>query len=462
MKTGTHLELRARMKGQVVAPGEAGWDLARQAWNLAVDQRPALVALPESAQDVVAVVGFARRHGLRLAPQGTGHNAGPLGPLEDAVLVKTSRMRCVAIDPETRTARVDAGVLWMEVTEAAAEHGLAALAGSSPDVGVVGYSLGGGVSWLTRKHGLAANSITAVELVTADGRLVRADADHHPELFWALRGGGGSFGVVTALEFRLYPITEVYAGVLFFPLERASEVLHAWRVWTEDVPDEVTSVGRILHFPPLEDLPEHLRGRSFAVVEATVLGDEADGAGLIAPLRALGPELDTFATIHVRALARLHMDPESPVPAIGDGSLLTDLPAAAVDAFVGAAADPAAGLLTAELRHLGGALGRAAPEHGALASLAGEYLFFAAGFVTTPELGALVEAGVGWAKVALAPWEARQMYLNFAETRRAGGSFHADDAYRRLREVKAAYDPGDLFRSNHPVPPAEVEQARAA
>src|SRR5687767_10118689 len=192
--------LRARMTGHAVTPADPEWDVARQAWNLAVDQRPAIVALPESADDVVAVVRYARAHGLRIAAQGTGHNAGPLGPLDGTVLVKTSRMRGVTVDPDARTVRVDAGVLWQEATNAAAEHGLAALAGSSPDVGVVGYSLGGGISWLARKHGIGANQVTAIELVTADGRFVRADAENEPDLFWALRGGGGAFGVVTAIE----------------------------------------------------------------------------------------------------------------------------------------------------------------------------------------------------------------------------------------------------------------------
>ena len=259
----------------VVLPHDPRWNEARVAWNLAVDQQPAAVALPESAADVMAVVRWARSRGLRVAPQGTGHNAAAMGSLAHTVLVKTERMRGVEIDAERRIARVEAGVLWAEVSEAAAEHGLAALAGSSPDVGVVGYSLGGGISWLARRYGLAANSVTAVELVNADGELVRADADNESELFWALRGGGGSFGVVTALEFQLYPIAEVYAGVLFFPIERGKEVLHAWRNWLEDVPDEVTSVGRFLQFPPIPDIPEPLRGGSFVVVEATSLLDEA-------------------------------------------------------------------------------------------------------------------------------------------------------------------------------------------
>jgi FAD/FMN-containing dehydrogenase len=187
---------------------------------------------------------------------------------------------------------------------------------------------------------VAANSVTAVELVTPDGRLLRADADHEPDLFWAVRGGGGSVGVVTALTMELYPVAELYAGALFFGIERTSEVLHAWREWTDTVPDEVTSMGRLLRLPPLPEVPELLRGRAFALVEAAYLGDAAAGAGLVRPLRELGPELDTFATIPAPALSRLNVDPEQPIPSVGDGALLTDFPAAAIDTLV-ALAGPA-------------------------------------------------------------------------------------------------------------------------
>ena len=209
--------------------------------------------------------------------------------LHDTILVKTHRMRVVEIDPDRRRARAQAGALWADVVGPAAEHGLAALAGSSHDVGVVGYCLGGGLSWLARKHGLAANSVVAVQIVTADGRVVVADANHDADLFWAVRGGGGSFGIVTAIELALYPVDELYAGMLAFPVERAAEILRAWREWVRTVPDEATSVGRILHFPPLEDIPEPMRGQSFVVVEMAYLGDEASASELLAPLRALGP-----------------------------------------------------------------------------------------------------------------------------------------------------------------------------
>ena len=442
----------ARTSIKLVEPGDPEWDLARQAWNLAVDQRPAAVAFPESADDVIAVVAYARAHGLRVAAQGTGHNAAPLGPLDDTVLVKTSRMRGVRVDPEARTVRVEAGVLWQEATNAAAEHGLAALAGSSPDVGVVGYSLGGGISWLARKHGLSANSIVAVEIVTADGRLVRADAEHETDLFWAVRGGGGSFGVVTALELRLFPIEEVYAGVLFFPLERASEVLHAWRAWTDGMPDEVTSVGRILQFPLLPDLPDFLRGRSFAVVEATSLLGEDETARLLEPLRALGPEIDTFATIPASSLSKLHMDPEEPVPGKGDGMLLADLTGEAIDAFVAAAAGSA--LISAEIRHLGGALRRSSPDHGAADVIDGSFIMFAVGIPMHAEMAEAIEASIDAVKAALEPWKADTMYMNFSERPLDPRRVLKQESYRRARRVKAAVDPADVFRSNHPIPPA--------
>jgi FAD/FMN-containing dehydrogenase len=446
--------LRARLWGELVLPGDEAWDEARLAWNLAVDQRPAAVALPETADDVVEIVDFAREHGFRVAPQGTGHNAAPLGWLDETILLKTTSMRRVEIDPESRSARVEAGVLWDEVTAAAAEHGLAALAGTSPDVGVVGYSLGGGVSWLARKHGLAANSITGVELVTADGQLVRADADNEPDLFWALRGGGGNFGVVTSLEFRLYPIADVYAGWLIWPVERATEVLTAWQEWTETVPDEVTSIGRIINVPPLPSIPETLRGRSLAVVEATLIGDEADGAALLAPLRALGPELDTFGTMPASALSTLHRDPERPVPGVGDGLLLDGITADTVAAIADCVGTDSP-LTSVELRHLGGALRRTAPGSGVLATVDADYLLFAVGSAPTAELAEAVAREIALLQGAVARWDAGRTNMNFAQQPRSGRSLFGEDGYARLRQAKAIVDPDNLFHANHQVEPAQ-------
>jgi FAD/FMN-containing dehydrogenase len=436
----------------LVHPHDPGWDEARRAWNLAVDQQPVAVALPESVEDVVAVVRWARSRGLRVAPQATGHSAGAMGSLAHTVLVKMERMRGVEIDAAKRRARVAAGTLWAEVTAAAAEHGLAALAGSSHDVGVVGYSLGGGISHLARKHGLAANAVTAIELVNREGEVVRADAENQHELFWALRGGGGSFGVVTAIEITLLPIEKVYAGVLFFPIERGAEVLHAWRRWVDNVPDEVTSIGRFLQFPPIPNIPEPLRGNSFVVVEATYIGDEESGAELLRPLRELGPVMDTFATIPVEQLQELHMDPPAPVPGHGDGMLLNDLPAYAIDQLVAVAgARSGSPLISVEVRHLGGALARKSQGHGALPSIEADFALFAVGMTPTPEAMAAVKGHVEFVQTAMSQWDAGRDYLSWTERRERGERLFGPITYRRLQAVKAAVDPDDLFRSNHPV-----------
>src|SRR5574338_334555 len=201
MLTATRFEtLSARMSGRVVTSSDAAWDATRQVFNLAMDLSPAAVALPLDVSDVVAAVDHARVSGLRVAPQATGHNADAYGSLEDTLLVDVRELQEISIDVPARRVRVGAGVKWERVAPGLSEHGLAALHGSSPDVGVAGYSLGGGMGWYARMFGLQTNSVTAVELVTADASLVRADANHEVDLFWALRGGGGNFGVVTALE----------------------------------------------------------------------------------------------------------------------------------------------------------------------------------------------------------------------------------------------------------------------
>lgn len=443
--------LATDLDGTLVRPGDPTWDAARQAWNVAVDQNPVAVVLAGSVRDVQATVLAARELGVRVAPQSTGHNAPPLGPLTDTILLKTSALRGVHVDPDAQVVRAEAGAMWMDVTPAAAKHGLAALAGSAPDVGVAGYTLGGGLSWLGRAKGLAANSVRALEVVTADGALRRVDAEHDADLFWALRGGGGSFAVVTALEFALYPISEVHAGVLFFPIERAEEVLQAWREWVPTLPDEVTSIGRLLKFPPLPELPPHLSGQAFVVVEAACLLDAAAADELLAPLRALGPALDTFRPTPIEELSALHMDPPGPVPGHGDGLLLHDLPAAAVTAFA-RFASPDVPLLSLELRHLGGALTPGRVAGGAVDSIDGAFALFAVGITPDAEAAKAVRAAVVAVQHALAPWSNGRAYVNFAEARKSGSALFGAAAFRRLQEVKAAYDPADLVRANHPVP----------
>jgi FAD/FMN-containing dehydrogenase len=444
--------LRADVTGHVFVPDDSGFHQARQAFILTADQRPAMVVEAASAADVAVAVRFARSHGLRIAPQGTGHGAAPLEELDSALLLRTSQMRGVRIDPDNRTARADAGALWQDVADPASSHGLAGLAGSSLLVGVTGYTLGGGIGWLARSYGLAANSVTAAEIVTPDGQLVRADSAHEPDLFWAVRGGGGGVGVVTALEMMLYPVPELYAGVLFFPIQRAAEVLQTWHEWVTTMPDEVTSIGRILRLPPSPAIPDQLRGRAFALVEAAYTGDERTGADLIAPLRKLGPEIDTFATIPAPALSQLHMDPTEPVPAVGDGALLTDFPAAAVDAVVGlAGADANTMLVSVEVRHLDGALRRPAAGGGALPAIDASYVLYGTGVAPAPEAVATVSDQAQALKRAVAPWHASYNYYNSTDTPAPAQAVLPPDSYQRLKQIKARNDPDDAIISAHPV-----------
>ena len=436
----------------LITADDPRFDDARRAWNLAVDQRPAAVAQPRSAEELAAAVTHATAAGLRVAVQGTGHGAASLDSLEATVLVKTSAMRGVTIAPAALLARVEAGALWGDVVAPAAEHGLAALAGSSHDVGVVGYILGGGLSSLSRRHGLAAQSVLAAEVVTADGRLLRIDTSHEPELFWALRGGGGEFAAVTALEIRLIPFREATAGLLFFPMERAGQVLQTWRAWVADVPDEMASCGRLLQFPPLPHIPEPVRGRSFVVVEVVHLGSAADTDELVSPLRMLRPVRDTVSRATPLDLLTIHMDPPGPVPGVANGMLLDKLPAEAIDALV-TSAGPGSGsrLLSVELRHLGGALRRRAADAGASGTLDAAFSLVAAGMAPEPAAAQAVRARIWQVKEALAPWRASRDFLNFQDKGQDAAKFFAPKVLKRLRRVKQAYDPADVFQANHPV-----------
>ena len=444
--------LRGLCGGAVHLPGDEAYDAARTPWNVAADLRPAAVAVPRHAGDVADVVHAALDCGLRVAPMSTGHAAGLLttGTLDDVVLVRMSGLTGVTVDPEARTARVEGGTLWEDVVEAAAEHGLAALHGSSPDVAVAGFCLGGGIGWYARKHGFAADSVVAIEIVTPNGELLRVDADHHADLFWALRGGGGNFGVVTALEISLLPYADAYAGMLLWDRSAAPEVLRAWAAWTRTAPEEVTTSFRVMSFPPLPELPPFLSGRQLVVVDGAVLADDATAERLLAPLRALGPEMDTFARVPVTAVTRIHMDPEGGAPAAADHTLLADLPEGAVQAFlaeVGPGTTTA--LLAAELRQLGGALGRRTPGGGAIGAVDAGFAAFFVGIAPTPEAAAAVRADTARVVAALEPWSARRELPTFAEHADSARRCYAEDDWARLRALRAQVDPEGRMRAGH-------------
>jgi FAD/FMN-containing dehydrogenase len=439
--------LRGLCGGAVHLPGDPGYDGARMAWNLAVDQRPAAVAIPADARQAAQVVRAAAA-GLRVAPQSTGHNAGPLGRLDDVVIVRTSAMDSVHIDPARHRARVGGGAVWESAVQAAAQHGFAMLHGSSPDVGIAGYSLGGGIGWYARALGLATNSITGLEVVTADGEIVWADAEHHPELFWALRGGSGSFGIVTALEFRVFPFTTAFAGMLVWDAALAEPVLRRWVRWAGDAPDEVTTSFRVLRLPPLPDIPAPFRGRNLVIIDGALLTSDERAAEVLAPLRDLQPEVDTFARVPVQALTGLHMDPEAPSPGVSNSAIVEAMPEAAIHAFLDQARSSTS-VLVHELRQLGGALARPAAGAGAMPTLPGAFMAFAGAIAATPELATAGLRDTAAFAAAMAPFGSGRTYLNFQENPVDPATGFDPVTFGRLVTLKSVMDPAGVLVGNH-------------
>jgi hypothetical protein len=369
----------------VLEPGELGWDAARRAFNLAVDQRPALIALPLDERDVIAAVKIARARGLRVVAQCAGHRAERAGDLGDALLLRTTALAGVEIDVRAHRARVRAGARWADVADRASFLGLAPAAGFSRTAGVVGDVLGDGMGWLARRHGLASRGVLAVEMVTWDGELVRLDGPADPRA-----------GVITALELALHPAEDLYAGALFFSPERAAEVLHAWREWTAAAPAQITSVARLMRFADRHDVPELVRGRSYTIIEAAHLGTDAEAAELLAPLRALRPELDTFSPVPPSALGHLHMESEHPEARLADDGIVGELPAAAIDDLVTVANCADSPLASVELRH----------ATGALETLERGFFTHAAGTPADAASAAAIEAHLALVAAALAPYGA--------------------------------------------------------
>lgn len=439
--------LRSRLHGRLHLPFEDGWDVARTPWQLTVDQRPAAVVEAADAEDVALTVREARRLGLAVAPQSTGHAAGTLDA-SGAILIRTRGLDAITIDPGSATARVEAGVTAGALATAAQEHGLAAVLGMAPTVGVVGMTLGGGLGWFARSHGLAANSVIAIEGIDATGAAVRADAAHHADLFWAARGAVAPM-ILTALELSLHRIGDLQAGALMWPLDATSEVVHAWGDWTAGLPETVTSLVRVLRFPPIPEIPEPLRGRSFVAVEAALQADPSTVEALMAPLRAMSPVIDTVHPMAPAELGSVHGDPPDPAPAAGASILLKEISPRGLDAFIAAAlGESAPALLSIELRHLGGALTPGRASAGAVCDADGAGLVYCVGMIAAPELAGPVSSAAAAVTSALAPFAASRTVKNFAERPADPGALYGP-ATDRIGEVITAWDPDSRIRVGH-------------
>jgi FAD/FMN-containing dehydrogenase len=443
--------LRGLCGGAVHLPGDPGYDLARAPWNAQVESVPAAVAYPAYPEEVGDVLRAASAAGLAVAPQGTGHGAAPLlGRLGEAVLLRTAALGELSIDADRRIARVGAGVLWGDLADAAGTLGLAALHPSSPDVGVVGYSIGGGIGWYARRLGLQCNAVTAVEVVLADGTFVRATEDADADLFWGLRGGGAPLGVVTALEFRLFDIDSVVAGYLAWDWTQVERVLPGWVAWCAQAPDTATTAFRLVHAPPIPSVPPELRGRRVVIIDGAVLGSDAHAAEVLAPLRALAPEFDTCARVPAPSLVRLHLEPEGPSPAYASSALLGGLPDAAVAAVVDAVGPGSGSRLTvAEFRQLAGALSRPDPAGGALDRLDGEFLVLGLGLEDDPATWPGLREDAARLLAALAPWQTGGEYLPMLDDLSDSRKAHRPEVHARLSALRRAVDPAGLFVGQH-------------
>jgi len=432
----------------LIWPDSDDYDAARRAWNLHADQRPACICVARTVADVQAAVGYARDAGLTVAPQGTGHLGQALPSLERTLLLKTALHDGeVDVDPVERTARIKAGARWGDVVDAVTPHGLAVMHGSSPSVGVTGYLLGGGLSFYGRKHGLAVNHVRALEVVTPDGVHRRVDAEHNRELFYALRGGGGGYAIVTALELGLLPYSEVTGGALFFPAAHARGVLRAWLEWTARASEDITTTFRILNLPPLPDVPEPLRGVTSVCVDGVAL-DPAQAQQLEARLRwAATPTLGGFGPMPTAAVVRLHADPEDPVPAIGDGILLHKFDDWAIDSFLRVVSGSP--LLAAEIRQLGGALAAPPPGAGARGHLEGRFLLFGVGIPGAPAPAAELDAYLDRYLDAMRPWATGTRFLSFAERTSSLRTCVPDSVLTRLSRIRATADPDGMLLASH-------------
>ena len=433
-------ELDARTIGTVAVPGDAAYDALVSPWNLAVPVRPAAVLAAETALDVVEAVRFANRHGLRVTPQATGH--GPMAELTRELLVATKGLDECVVHAEG-WARVGAGVKWIRVVEAAAPHGLAPLSGSITDVGVVGYTTGGGLGPMARTYGLAIDRVRAIEVVTGDGMLRRATPTEHPELFYGLRGGKGMLGIVTAIEFDLVHQPTFYGGSLWFDGDDAATVIERWLHWSEDLPELGTTSIALFQLPAMPGVPPELADRMALSVRYVWTGDPEEGERRFAEIRSSAPILlDDVALKPYTAIDSVHTDPLDPTPAFEASSVLTSFPAEAADALL-ALTGPGSGSpqILVEVRQLGGAFTRGGEHESAFSSRDAAWSLLTVGIAEVPGVESHAEAVL----TAMEPWTGGHRLPNFTFTPEEYVDAYDAESLTRLRAAIAAYDPNGVM-----------------
>lgn len=444
-------DLRRRVTGRLTTPADDGWERARTPWVVNIPQHPLAVLEVRDVDDVIAAVRWAVDHGAQVTAQPTGHGANDT--LDGVLILRTRALDELAVDLDRRTVWVGAGVKAGELSAALDGTGLTFLAGSNPDPTVVGMTITGGISWFGRAFGLGADSILAVEIVDGLGRLRRVSATEDPELFWAVRGGGGDFGIITRVELALHPAAQVYGGQLLWPAERMKQVLTTFRDVTRTAPEELTLWFHTWNFPPLPDVPEPIRGKSFTGLAVAYLGSAAEAEALLAPFRAIdGIAMDSLRPVPLAQLGSIAAEPTEPMPGMQSSRLLEDLDDDTIDALT-QVVGPGSGspLPVVQIRHFGGALARTPAAAGSHGPVTEPYNLFALGVPAVPELVAVISMFFGRIHAAVAGVASGRALLNFLESGEDPSLWWSPETRARLVDVKDATDPLHTIRSNRPV-----------
>ena len=456
-------ELREATRGEILTPADEGYDEARVAWNgLHDDRRPALIVRCSGPADVIAAVGFARSNDLQIAVRGGGHSIAGFSSVDGGILIDLGRMSGVRVDPEARRAYVGGGATWGDLDHETIAHGLATTGGLISTTGVAGLTLGGGIGWLMRKHGLACDNLVGADVVTADGRLVHASESQNTELLHGLRGGGGNFGIVTQLEYQLHPVGPiVYGGPIFFPADASAELLHRFREWAPNAPDDVTAVINLTTAPPLPVIPEEWHGEKVAALIAMSAGPIDDGAGLFAAMRGVAePIADLLGPIPYTILQSL-IDPLWPkgIRSYFKATNLSQLDDALIDELCElhlAAPGPQCEI---HVHQMGGAVARF-PE--SASSFGERSMPWVLNAVTGWQEAEQDEAHVEWARAVIAAADAAstgRAYTNYLGDRDAARSAYGAATYSKLAALKARFDPTNIFRLNQNIEPASANGA---
>jgi FAD/FMN-containing dehydrogenase len=430
-------ELRAALPDRVLVAGDEGFQTAARPWTTTVTQPVAAVVRAGDAGDIATVVRYAARVGAPVVTQPTGHGAS--GGVPDAILVRTGELDDIEIDAQRRVARVGAGAAWGRVQAAAARHGLTGLAGSNPVVGVTGYTLGGGMGWFGRKYGWASDAVRAFEVVDADGARRRITTEDDPDLYWALRGGGGDFAVVTALEFDLFPAPELFGGRTLWPEARIREVFDVFQEITAAAPEDLSVWFQRLQIP---DAPPMVG------LDAVYLGDPDRGRALLARLDAIGnPILDRRGVFGPADIGAVTGEPTDPSPSLSRAEQLTDLGDALVETLID---EPVAPLANVQIRHLGGAMATARPDGGARGPIAEPYLLYCLGLGLPHLLDAVTARRTALVDAVSGQISGSKPYTFLTPGETASAAFDSA-TLTRLREIKRARDPHGVIRANYPV-----------